>query len=879
MVTLTIGVLVAAVFLAALVGYFRGRDPVQRDIALIFLPSLAVSVNGIVRDLAHHAVPVAAGATATGLLLLQPYLTLRLAARLGRVPRWLDATLLVLVIASIAATTAAPRPLSLGYLTFVAVTYTVTEAIAGTVLLRVAGRRSGSARARLRLAALATYLYPVMLLILVTATTRFPGERHWLQPTGRAIGLAGSVLYLLAFVPPAWLRRIMSATTWYEATGDLQRLPAEVNAGQVWRRYVHVVHETTGTDVVLLLGDDHDRVAAVCRSGTHLPHERLELDPDRDLAPLLCVGRPVRLRRDHPLARATGTRLATALRVDGIGTVLLLDRYHALFSADDLRLAGVLGAQARVLAERGETLCSQRELAAQLEESVAALTHASQAKSDFLAGMSHELRTPLNAIIGFSDLMRAEPSDGDRRSVPAEWVDHIHGSGRHLLGLINDILDLAKVEAGRLELGMQSISLEVAIGEVITTLRPLTDRKGLRVYLDVPPTAAVCADPLRLRQILDNLLSNAIKFTPEGGLIAVTVSPALQDVAITVADSGIGIAPEDQARVFEEFQQLGPADQRKAGTGLGLALTRRLVEAHGGNIGLESALGEGSRFTVRLPVAEAPREADDGEPAPRSGRGRVLIIDDDARAAELLEAYLRGAGYQVRTASSGEAGLTEAGAWRPDAILLDVVMPGLDGWDVIRRLKRDDALSTIPVFFATIVDDRRAGLALGAADFFVKPVDHDALLAQLARHVAPVFADRSRDPAAVLVVDRDDHTRAVVERQLSDAGLEVVTCDDGAQGLRLSRARRFDLIICDLQMPDVDGFALLSGLDEKASTRGIPVLALTAPDLSDTDRLRLTGKVIGTVPRSSAADGVREWIDLAAVASTLTDARHEEVGT
>jgi CheY-like chemotaxis protein/two-component sensor histidine kinase len=458
--------------------------------------------------------------------------------------------------------------------------------------------------------------------------------------------------------------------------------------------------------------------------------------------------------------------------------------------------------------------------------------------------------------------------------VPAEWVDHVHSSGRHLLGLINDILDLAKVEAGRLELNHESISLDTAVGEIITTLRPLTDRKGLQVYLDVPPTAAVRADPLRLRQILDNLLSNAIKFTPDGGLIAITVSPAAGSVAITVADSGIGIAAEDQERVFEEFQQLGPAAQRKAGTGLGLALTRRLVEAHGGSIGLESAPGEGSRFTVRLPAADVPKPEAAEEPAPLAGRGRVLVIDDDARAAELLDAYLTGAGYQVRTASSGEAGLTEAGAWRPDAILLDVVMPGLDGWDVIRRLKRDEALRTIPVFFATIVDDRRAGLALGAADFFVKPVDHDALLAQLARHVAPVPA---QEPASVLVVDRDDTTRAVVERQLTDAGITVVTCDDGAEGLRLSRDRRFDLIICDLQMPDVDGFALLAGLDQEPSTHGIPVLALTAPDLSDADRLRLTGKVIGTVPRGSAAAGVREWIDLAAVAGSVADVRQEGV--
>ncbi|WP_432982051.1 response regulator [Dactylosporangium sp. CA-233914] len=845
--------LVAAVFLRALAAYARGRDPLQLDIAVIFLPTLAFCVNGSVRELIHRPVPVAVTAAVTALLMLQPYLTLRLTARLGRVPRWLDLSLLVLVLGSMAVVAAAPRPLSTGYLVIVTVTFTTTEVIAGSLLLRAASRRRGSARARLRLAAVATYLFPVMMLMLFTAATRHPGQQVWQQPAGRVVALIGAAIYLLAFVPPGWLRRTMSAAVWFEATEDLQRLPADVGAGQVWRRFVQVVHDTTGTDVVLLVDERGERIAAVCRSGTRLPTGALGADTGR-----LATGRPVRLRRDHPLALATGTRLVTGLAIEGVGTVLLLDRYRALFSVDDLRLTTVLGAQARVLAGRSAMLAGQRELAERLAESVAALTEASQAKSDFLAGMSHELRTPLNAIIGFSDLMRAEQPDGDRRIVPAEWVEHVHNSGRHLLGLINDILDLAKVEAGRLELNPEPISLDAAVGEVITTLRPLTDRKGLQVYLDVPPTAAVRADPLRLRQILDNLLSNAIKFTPDGGLIAVTVSPAADSVAITVADSGIGIAAEDQERIFEEFQQVGPAAQRKAGTGLGLALTRRLVEAHGGAIGLESAPGEGSRFTIRLPAAEIPREEAADGPAPRPGRGRVLVIDDDARAAQLLEAYLTGAGYEVRTAAGGAAGLAEAGTWRPDAILLDVIMPGLDGWDVIRRLKRDEELRVIPVFFATIVDDRRAGLALGATDFFVKPVDHDALLAQLARHVAPA---RSPDPASVLMVDRDDQMRAVVERQLTNAGIDVVTCDDGAEGLRLSRERRFDLIICDLQMPGVDGFALLAGLEREPTTRGVPVLALTTSDLSDADRSR----VIGAVPRGNAADGVREWLDLAAI--------------
>ncbi|HYN95783.1 MAG TPA: response regulator, partial [Pilimelia sp.] len=529
-------------------------------------------------------------------------------------------------------------------------------------------------------------------------------------------------------------------------------------------------------------------------------------------------------------AAGLNSRYVTALPLtvppDSTGALLIFNRHRSLFSEDDLRLLADIGAQAGILAERGAVIAEQRRLADELAASVTALTKASEAKSDFLANMSHELRTPLNAIIGFSDLMRGEQPSDDQRTVPAEWVDHIHTSGRHLLGLINDVLDLAKVEAGRLDLQPVPVRIDTAAQDLLTALRPLVDRQNLTTRIDIPPMVAN-VDPVRFRQILENLLSNAIKFTPAGGQITVTGAALDGDVSVTVADTGVGIAGADQTRVFEEFQQVGDAAQRSAGTGLGLALTRRLVQAHGGDITLESALGRGSRFTVRLPSAvpagTARPPAPPGQPAPPTAtRGHVLLIEDDLRAAELVRTYLRHAGYRVDVAGSGEAGIASARRDPPDAVLLDVVLPGIPGWDVLRQLKADSRLARIPVFLVTVIDERRTGAAMGATEYFVKPVDHAELLAALARHVLPPTS--RPEVGAVLLVDDDAEVRAQVADSLRAAGAEVVACGDGRRGLELTRDRRFDLIVCDVGMPDEDGFALLAALREDPATRRTPVL-------------------------------------------------------
>ena len=813
MTTLVAEALFAVIFARTLLLYLRDRDPLQGVVALIFLPPMAVLLNAVLRQV-FGPLPVVLAALPAILLLAQPYLTLRLAACLRAVPWWLDRTLLAVLILGAVPLAMAPRPLPVKLLACLTLSFVITETIAAVFLLRGAQRRTGAARARLWLTALATQLFAVMMVLLGLSALLYTSTTNWLSTTARVITAVSAIMYMIAFMPPDWLRRIMSATIWYQASEQLQRLSATATADEVWRRYLTIVCTAAGAEAaVLLKGTEQGGVAELAAvglsgdpptgytsadldrlveaSGGRLPIEVPGISEPK--APAAAASRPrntlgrARATEGPPLAahyaRAAVARYVTVLplRLPGgeRGAVLLLDRYRALFSADDTRLVAVLGGQAGVLAERSGILADQRHLTERLAASVQALTNASQAKSDFLAGMSHELRTPLNAIIGFSDLMRAEAPDGDRRSVPAEWVDHVHGSGRHLLGLINDILDLAKVEAGRLELHPEPLWLDRAVMDLVTGLRPLTERKRLVVQQRVPHLLGL-ADPLRFRQILDNLLSNAIKFTPEHGRIEVSAEPVSGGIAITVADTGIGIAARDHTRVFEEFQQLGDPVQRKAGTGLGLALTRRLVEAHGGSIELESELGQGSRFTIRLPdaIGETPSvESTEAARAEHPGerRGRVLIIDDDARSTELLCTYLTGAGYEVSMAGGGEIGLAAARRLRPDAILLDVLMPDMDGWTVIQALKRDEGLRDVPVFFVTILDDRRTGITLGATDYFVKPIDHDALLAQLARHVLP-------------------------------------------------------------------------------------------QDLSDTDRMRPTGKVVGTVPGDTAtADGPREWMDLAGI--------------
>ena len=849
----------AVLFLRALLGYLRRRDPLQRDVTLVFAPCTVLFCVDVCRRLNDGGLPVWVSSITLAVLMTQPYLTVRLAGRLRAVPTWLDRAMLISYVSVAVPLMFAPRPLALGPITVMVTAFFASELVAAALLFGKARTRTGANRARLMVATGATIAFGGMIVLI--GLSALPHANPALATTNRVLALVSGVGYLVAFLPPRWLSRMFAAAAAQSVTERLLRAPVESPA-QVWQTYAEIMRVQTGADAVAVLMPRPDgQLAQTAYAGPPLPTPD-ELGSAADLTALIRAGKPARVREGDPaLVEHYGddlgddfvTVLSMPVPPDTEGAVLLFNQHRTLFSDDDLRLLAALGGQAGILADRQAVTDAQRRLAAELSVSVDALTRANQAKSSFLANMSHELRTPLNAIIGFSDLMRLEEPDGDRRRVPADWVDHIHTSGRHLLGLINDILDLAKVEAGHLELRLTPLRVDTAITELLTGLAPLFTVKRIDVRTEMVPATAL-ADRVRFRQIMENLLSNALKFTPEDGSVTVVVGTTEPAVSITVIDTGVGIAEADQTKVFEEFQQVGDPDRQRAGTGLGLALTRRLVEAHDGEITLVSAPGDGSSFTVTLAAAPVIRST------PIAGdQPYILLIEDDPQSAELMTTQLTSAGYRVDVAGDGETGLATARGHRPDAIVLDVDLPDINGWEVIRRIKADDQLAGIPVFFATIIDDPQAGLALGAKDYFVKPVDQSKLLSALANTIA------ARPSPRVLVVDHDDEIRQAIAAGLRAGGADVVACADGREGLAISRQGDFDLIVCDMQSPNADGFSLLAAIEQDPSTRHTPVLGLSAAALAehsagDTAPLVATAMAGGVVAEAMA--GGAGWANL-----------------
>jgi PAS domain S-box-containing protein len=502
---------------------------------------------------------------------------------------------------------------------------------------------------------------------------------------------------------------------------------------------------------------------------------------------------------------------------------------------------------------------TERRLAFEQRQAREAADAANRAKSNFLANMSHELRTPLNAIIGFSELLE-DDSLGTLNERQKRYVSNVRTSGLHLLQLVNDILDLAKIEAGRLVLEPESINLNTLLHDMQRALEPLAVAKRQVFLLEIPQELPpVIADRNKVKQILYNLLSNAIKFTKETGRVGVRAKYSQADgrqpqVEIAVWDTGIGIAAENLKRVFLEFEQLDSSYVRQQeGTGLGLALTQRLVEAHGGRIWVESNLGKGSTFTFVLPASPIPAGKEHAAVAPvrllgqPTQRPLVLVVEDDTTGRELLNHYLVENGYSVAYATTGAEALELARRLKPAAISLDILLPDEHGLHLLSRLRADPETRDIPVVVVSITDDRDLGLSAGAAAWLVKPVQRREFIEALDR-VMPNGASAGKQLA--LVVDDDAEAVDLATDILRQRGFEVLQAFGGNEGLALALERLPSLIILDLSMPGVSGFTVAQQLRANPLTRHTPILVSTALDLSATEREELLRHVQTIVPKS-----------------------------
>jgi PAS domain S-box-containing protein len=476
---------------------------------------------------------------------------------------------------------------------------------------------------------------------------------------------------------------------------------------------------------------------------------------------------------------------------------------------------------------------------------------ASRTKSSFLANMSHELRTPLNAIIGLTELL-CENAQRFGTEKAIDPLRRVLRAGRHLLNLINDILDLSKIEAGKLDLVFEEVNIQPLLEEIIGTAKPLAEQNRNQLVLEGSvEIGTVRCDSMRLRQILLNIIGNACKFTKEGSVqlrVSRRYDIGREWVEFAVSDSGIGMTEEQLARLFQEFAQADASTTRQfGGTGLGLAITRKLCQMMGGDVTAISSPGQGSTFTVRLPaddvaavpLVDAPADATCTS-TPHGGeasREVVLVIDDDPTARELITTHLREQGFAVQTASRGIDGLKLARDLHPAAITLDILMPDIDGWTVLAALKGDPALADIPVIIVTIVDEQRRGITLGAAAYLTKPIDRRRLLGIMSPYRV---TERTN---TVLIVDDDEEHRQLVRAILETQGWVVREAANGRLALDALASGLPDMVLLDLMMPEMDGFQVVATLQENPAWRDVPIVIVTALDLTTEDRRRLSGGV------------------------------------
>jgi GAF domain-containing protein/DNA-binding response OmpR family regulator/anti-sigma regulatory factor (Ser/Thr protein kinase) len=526
-----------------------------------------------------------------------------------------------------------------------------------------------------------------------------------------------------------------------------------------------------------------------------------------------------------------------------MGALLVRRKTPGEFSPSTVELLKTFAAQSVLAIQNARMFAEIGEKSQQLEI-------ASQHKSQFLASMSHELRTPLNAIIGVTEMLR---EDAEALKQDLEPLDRVLGAGRHLLALINDILDLSKIEAGRMELHLESFSLAPLIEDVAKTIEPMATKNGNRIVVDCrSDLGTIHADQIRFRQALLNLASNANKFT-EKGTVTIAAQAQQTEIMIAVTDTGIGMTEEQMGKLFQEFTQASSTTASKyGGTGLGLAISRHFCRMMGGDITVESKPGKGSVFTVRLPRTVQIELAEPVHPiAEKVEDPLILVVDDDATVRKLVVRHLERAGFAAVAARGGQEGLRLVRELRPAAVTLDIMMPDLDGWTVLAAIKGDPALASIPVVLMSIIEEKNRGYALGAADYLVKPVDRSKLVETLTSICGPT-AGRA------LLVDDDAVVRRGVRQALEPIGWKVAEAENGLRAIEAITAARPDVIILDLMMPEMDGFEFMDELRGRPDWQEIPVVVITAKDLTEEDRNRLNGGVERIIQKSNRDEMLRQ---------------------
>jgi signal transduction histidine kinase/DNA-binding response OmpR family regulator len=821
-----------AVFGFTLRDYLRRREPVGLAVVAVF-GSLALVLAVSVVAFVAPDVGKAMGIVSLPAFLAQPLLAIWLVNHFRPFPRAFliggivaFVALMGLLVYASAAGKDAIAPLAGFALVVVFLGYfLVFELSAAIGLALAARRRAGASRVRLAIAAISTALFGAAVVILIVGGVLASGSpaANDVNVIVRLLALVAALGYLAAFAPPRGLRRLSQQTIAYDFIRELSQLPSGGTTEQIWALLSRTAMEASGALEAEVTVDEAPR-GAQRAAGASLPNLRLIEIP---------------LRGDRGL----------------VGTLQLRIVGGALFVDDDLELIALLADRAVRGVEREEFVLEREHL-------IADLRAAGAAKSDFLAAMSHELRTPLNAIIGFSELLLEPGTEAAGEPVTMrEYAGHIHESGLHLLELINDVLDLAKVEAGRVDLKPVAFDLDALGRQTIETMRPLADRKSIALTIESQTEQSFVADPARIRQVAFNLLSNAIKFTGRRGSVTLTIETDADEARLSVTDTGSGIPAGDLERIFEAFQQgsrMGSAQTE--GTGLGLALTRQLIEAHGGRIDVQSEVGVGSTFTVSLPRGVAGALDMPPSPSLQPGRPVVLVIEDDPAAADLLRVYLDAAGCSVAITPSGRVGLEWAAELKPSAIVLDILLPDIDGWEILQRLKRDAETQGIPVLVVSVVDDRPLGLALGAVDYFVKPIARESLLEAIGRLT---FTTKVRTRVVTaLVIDGDPAADARYRGLLEPEGFRVISARDGASGAERARELQPDLILLDVLLPDIDGFEVVARLKDDPLTSAIPIWVTTPSDLRPEDKARLNGNVLGVAERGEAAmDALRGWLN------------------